>query len=143
MYQKILVPIDGSVHSQYTLTQAIVLAQTLGPGTTLTLVHVGSYAALADMAMAVDLNTLLADEGKAILQSAEAQFAGLNVQHDSRYLAGDPAESICRLAEEGQYDLVVIGNRGGGLFAELLMGSVSHKVIHHAPCPVLVVRRAA
>jgi nucleotide-binding universal stress UspA family protein len=53
---------------------------------------------------------------------------------------GDPAIEICRVAEEGQFDLVVIGSHGSGFLKRVLLGSVSHHVLHHAPCPVLVVR---
>lgn len=140
MYRKILVPVDGSAHSQYTLTQAIALAGEFAPGVALTVLNVGSFVAFADGGMVVDLTSLLEEEGKAILARAEQAFTALAPAHDSRYLMGDPAETICRVADEGQYDLIVIGNRGRGLFSELLLGSVSHKVIQHAPCPVLVIR---
>jgi nucleotide-binding universal stress UspA family protein len=53
---------------------------------------------------------------------------------------GDPATEICRVAEEGKYDLIVIGSHGLGFVKRVLLGSVSHHVIQHAPCPVLVVR---
>lgn len=141
MYQKILVPVDGSPHSQYTLTQAVELARRFGAEAKVTVLHVGSFAALADLAMVVDVHAMLEEEGKVILARAEEAFVGTTFDHSSLYLTGDPVETICRVARDG-YDVVVIGNRGRGLFAELLLGSVSHKVIQHAPCPVLVIRAA-
>jgi nucleotide-binding universal stress UspA family protein len=55
---------------------------------------------------------------------------------------GDPAAEICRVAEEGRYDLIVIGSHGSGFLKRVLLGSVSHHVLQHAPCPVLMVRAA-
>lgn len=53
---------------------------------------------------------------------------------------GDPADRICDVARTGQFDLVVIGSHGSGFVKRALLGSVSQDVLHHAPCPVLVVR---
>ena len=143
MYRKILVPIDGSPHARYSLNQAVCLAQNQGPDTRVTLIHVGSFATFSELALEADLARWLEDEGQALLRHAEEAFVGTTVLHDGVFRTGDPAEVICQVAAEGAYDLVVIGTRGRGLFTELLLGSVSHKVIQHAPCPVLVVRRRA
>ena len=50
---------------------------------------------------------------------------------------GDPAEELNRASQDA--DMVVLGRRGSGGFATLLLGSVSGKVMHHAACPVMVV----
>jgi nucleotide-binding universal stress UspA family protein len=52
-------------------------------------------------------------------------------------VTGDPAEELVKASRDA--DLLVVGTRGTGAFAALLMGSVSSKVVHHAACPVVVV----
>ena len=53
---------------------------------------------------------------------------------------GDPAREIIAAAGDQQVDLIVVGSRGHGRLAGLLLGSVAQKVISVAPCPVVVVR---
>ena len=53
---------------------------------------------------------------------------------------GHPDETIVRFADQQSADLIVLGNRGVGGFARMLVGSVSNHVTHHASCSVLVVR---
>ncbi len=54
--------------------------------------------------------------------------------------SGSPAEEIIRAATELAADLIVVGGRGKGTVGAILMGSVAYRVLHHAPCPVLVTR---
>ena len=53
-------------------------------------------------------------------------------------VTGDPAEELIKASNDA--DMLVVGSRGSGGFATLLMGSVSSKVTHHAACPVVVIR---
>jgi nucleotide-binding universal stress UspA family protein len=53
---------------------------------------------------------------------------------------GDPAYEIIRTAETEGYDLIVVGHRGLSPIKAFLLGSVSNRVVSHAPCSVLVVR---
>jgi nucleotide-binding universal stress UspA family protein len=52
----------------------------------------------------------------------------------------DPGHAIVHAAHDHGADLLVIGSGGKGFFKRLFTGSVSDYVVHHAPCPVLVVR---
>ena len=53
---------------------------------------------------------------------------------------GDPAEEILRMADEGGYDMIVLGGSGKSALKGLLLGAVSAKVLHYAKQPVLIVR---
>jgi nucleotide-binding universal stress UspA family protein len=53
---------------------------------------------------------------------------------------GNAAAEILRIADEEKVDTIVIGSKGVKSVKEFLLGGVSHKVIHHAKCPVTVVR---
>lgn len=55
-------------------------------------------------------------------------------------LKGNAADAICRYAKEGGYDLVVVGSRGFGELKGIILGSVSHKILHCCECPVMVVK---
>jgi nucleotide-binding universal stress UspA family protein len=59
---------------------------------------------------------------------------------ESTRLDGDPETELLKACED-EVDLLVLGSRGYGPLARALMGSVSRKVVHRAPCPVMVVRR--
>lgn len=53
---------------------------------------------------------------------------------------GEPGPTICDVATRTGADVVVLGSHGHGWLQRVLIGSVSHHVLHHAPCPVLVMR---
>ena len=71
---------------------------------------------------------------KAANQLGEAEPTSVTVHA----VIGFPAEELVKAS--GDADLLVVGSRGAGGFAKLIMGSVSDQVMHHAHCPVVVVR---
>lgn len=79
-------------------------------------------------------------EGEQVANEAaqELQKAGVEVIVEIR--EGPAADAILRVAEARQPDLIVMGSRGRGHLASLLLGNVSHRVLAHAQVPVLIVR---
>ena len=69
-------------------------------------------------------------------------MAGLphDVPIETRLMDGTAVEAICKEAKYG-VDLLVVGSRGWGPVRRVLLGSVSSRLLHVAPCPVLVVPR--
>ncbi len=156
MYRKILVALDQSPSRTLLLDHAVDLAK--ATNATLMLLHVLSayeegspglpvrtyhtYYPLVDSAAwdtyqkrweAYEAN------GREELRrfAEEAQQQGVPAEFTQT--AGDPGRVICDIAASWGADLVIVGNRGRTGLSELLLGSVSSYVMHHAPCSVLVV----
>ncbi len=81
------------------------------------------------------------DEARQVLKETAAVLGDVPILE--RFEAGDAGAMICFVAEDVGADVIVIGSHGKGAFKRMLLGSVSHYVIHNAPCPVLVVRQGA
>jgi nucleotide-binding universal stress UspA family protein len=82
-------------------------------------------------------------EGERVLKTAMSLMPFNAGPASKRLEVGKPVHTVLDAAERERIDLIVLGSRGRGLVQEVLLGSVSHQVITHAPCPVLVVRAAA
>ncbi|MBA2510557.1 MAG: universal stress protein [Rubrobacter sp.] len=68
------------------------------------------------------------------------ELADMNATVETMVRGGTPADQIVRVADELEADLIVIGGRGKGAMEAIVLGSVAYRVLHHAPCPVLVMR---
>jgi nucleotide-binding universal stress UspA family protein len=134
---KIFLPVDGSAHSQQAIVQATALAQLAGGE--VRVFHLQerepSRAGTASFETTADATSLV-DAAVGQLQDA-----GVKVSGETRAgLAGETAKAIVDEASRFGADLIVMGSRGRSDFQALLVGSVAHKVLHFAHCPVLVVR---
>jgi nucleotide-binding universal stress UspA family protein len=141
MFHNILVAIDGSPDADEALTQAIDLAGSEHARLTLfsalvTPPHAAYIGAGGGMAatMAADAEA----ETEAILRTAVERVPD-HLSISSVLSSGPVRPALIRQIKDGAYDLVVMGSRGRGAFRSVLLGSVSHYVLHHSPVPVLIV----
>ncbi len=135
-WARIVVGVDGSEHSQRALSWAIDEAR--ARRVSLQLVHGWSLPAM-EVPYVANLSIVESSEG-ALLEHALAAIDDQersDVQITSRLVHGDAGNVLLSAAEDAA--LLVVGSRGLGGFKELLLGSVSHRVALHAPCPVVVV----
>jgi len=139
MSHSILVAIDGSRHAAAAVSEAIAIASR--DGARLTLMHVlaAPHAAfIAGPYMPPPLPAFTAAEAETLLDElASTVPEGTPVHTIVR--EGSPADEILKRAEGSQHDLIVIGSRGHGAAASMLLGSVSRSVVHRSGVPVIVV----
>src|SRR3954467_10606071 len=81
-----------------------------------------------------------AEEGEAALKPARALLEAARVKFEAHVAVGDPAEAICAYARARNCDQIVISARGLGALGNLLLGSVSTRVIELATVPVTIVK---
>jgi len=143
MFKKILVATDGSEGSKKAIHTTVKLVEGASDAkvTLITVSQPIPISLYADL-QAVNIDPMALSEQQAQEQLAEdaAPLEEAGIAYDTLAVVGDPGTEICRVAKEGDYDLVVVGSRGRNQFAEIVLGSVSNRVLHHAGCPVLVVR---
>ncbi len=152
-FQKVLVALDRSAQTSAVFEQA--LAQTHPVKGQLLLLHTLPISPIIawGTAMAVDPSAISVlwqvqeQEVQAELEAAQQwlstyqqQATAQGVTVELNCSVGVPEASICRVAQQWGADLIVVGRRGLRGVAEMLVGSVSNYVLHHAPCPVLTVQ---
>lgn len=156
MFNRILVAIDNSIRSQQVFDEAVFLAK--ATDSNLMLLHILSPLDeqyidplfLQPSILYPELqgnNSKYANDWEKLKNSRlnwlrwlceEATRLGIKTEFSQN--VGEPCRIICDMARNWQADVIVIGRRGRRGINELLMGSVSNYVLHHAPCSVLTVQ---
>ena len=141
MFTNILVPVDGSDNSYRALDAALVLAEKLGSNITvihvmeqIPITHIGSEKLLSEL-----LETYKKENQNILSKCSEiATQKGLTLK--TLLLQGNPASVILDYSKKEKFDLLIMGSRGLGKFKELILGSVSGKIVHHSPSAVMLIR---
>ena len=138
-FERILVAIDGSDCSNRAFAKALELAALAHAHVTALAVEgpLPAYAATVGEVDEVKREKDAFFRTLAAQARLEGEEAGLEIDIDVR--PGHAAEVISHVAEEGSYDLVVLGHRGH-FVRDRLLGSTADRVAEHAPCPVMIVR---
>jgi len=147
MYQKILVPIDGSDTAALGLNEAIRLAK--NQGARIRLVHIVNELIVVLPEAYIDIGRVvdsLRSSGQTILANGEAVVRGAGVEVDTRLVEamGNAAgDQIIQLAKEWGAELIVCGTHGRRGIRRIVLGSDAEHIVRHTPVPILLVRSGA
>lgn len=140
MFENILLAVDGSEHALHAARTAADLARTVNAKEFRIVVaydFIPPYLGEPNMQYAIDARM---EEAKTILDHAVKEVGELPCEVHTEMIEGSEAEAIINVANTRKSDVIVMGSRGRGRLAGLLLGSTSQAVVAHAPCPVLIVR---
>lgn len=137
MFERILLPVDGSEHSRRAVSVAGDLARRYGAE--IVVLHAREH----ELTWGADIDVESAEEARRLVDDVvrELKDAGTDVRGEVvRVPLGDVPRAILDAAKAEGAGLIVMGTRGLSDWERLLLGSVAHKVVHLADVPVLVVR---
>ena len=140
MLENILLAVDGSEHSIRAAEYAGDLARAMQSKVVRIVVAFDSipdYLGEPNRQQAIDARL---QQANAILEKAQAAVGKIRGEVQTELIEGSPGEAIIDVARTRQSALIIMGSRGLSTIAEMVLGSTSHKVVSHAPCPVLIVR---
>jgi len=142
MFERIIVPIDGSEVSKKAAKKALDLAQSSDIRVVaMHVINVPDLPSLDAYPGALryqEMHELIQKEGQLYLDELEELGKQMGVNVSKKLVEGHPAEEIIKEARED--DLIVIGSKGRTGLDRLLMGSVAENVARHASCPVMIVK---
>ena len=139
MYQKILLAADGSNHS-IRATNEVVKIASLNGNAIVTIVSVADYSQAKSDVLHSGSSIELDMKRRKKLLPIEEVLKKENINYRMEILHGVPGPAIVEYANKNKYELIVLGSRGLNTLQEMVLGSVSHKVVKRANCPVLIVK---
>jgi nucleotide-binding universal stress UspA family protein len=141
MYEKVLVPLDGSELAECVLPQVRNLARegVVGEIILLNVVEVPSVWVAEGLDFISLKNSQIAAKQK-YLAELQAKLSSEGMKVNAEVLEGETAHSISEYAKENHVDLIVIATHGYKGIKRVVFGSVAMRVLHDAHVPVLLIR---
>ncbi len=140
--QVVVVGTDGSASSRRAAGIATSMARRNGAKLhILTVVRPpeGWWGVVGSPPSAASMSKAMADAQREVLDETVANLELDGVDWETGEEVGDPATALSEYCATRGADVLVVGRRGAGLIERLVMGSVADRVVHIAPCPVLIV----
>lgn len=141
MYDRILVPTDGSPEVEGAIEHAVDLA--IAHDAVIETVYVVDTAAMGSLAVEGGwdgLQGVLSDEGEGAIERVREIAEARGIEVEGTILEGSPARRIVERASEVDADVIVMGTHGRGGIDRLLLGSVAERAVRASRVPVLTVR---
>jgi nucleotide-binding universal stress UspA family protein len=160
MFHKILVALDDSEAGEQVFQQALSLAKASNSGLLLLHVITPKDTSYPDPTIYSGVSTYYAPLYQELLKRWQERLAEYEKHQLERLRSlaaagevaqvkteftqnmGDPGRTICAIARNWGADLIIVGRRGRSRVRELVLGSISNYVMHHAPCSVLIAQHS-
>ncbi|WP_046216317.1 universal stress protein [Paenibacillus wulumuqiensis] len=139
MFQHILLAADGSDNSIRAAAEAVKIAS-LSSDAVVEILFAADPSKVKDEVLHSHTHDEIEFRRRQRLQSVEEVLTAAGLQPKVTIINGDPGPTIVKYADEHHADLIIIGTRGLNVLQEFVLGSVSHKVVKRAHCPVLIVK---
>ena len=139
MYQHILLAADGSENSMRAAKEAMKLAKVSSETTVTILFVIDIEKVKTDVLHASSVESLYMERRQKLVP-IEQLFETANIHYKVEMVHGSPGPEIIKFANTQQVDLVIIGSRGLNSLQEMVLGSVSHKVMKRVACPAMIVK---
>ncbi len=140
MYKKILLAADGSEHSLRAAGKAAGLAKLAGEDAIIEIVYVVDFETEKNDVLRNINQESIKEERQRRLQLTEGKINAAGVKSKTIVMHGDPGPTLVSYANENDFDILILGSRGLNALQEMVLGSVSHKVVKRAQCPVMIVK---
>lgn len=145
MFQKILIPLDGSELAERALKPALALAEQSNAHVILLRIPLfeklfADYPGSYGLMLPDKLLTQSDNSQENYLERITRSYAHPNITFETAVIDGDEASVIVDMAAQQEVDLIVMSTHGRSGFSRWMLGSVTERVLSFAPCPVLVIR---